>query len=588
MKNPDGNRALRRTASIAGASALVMAIAPLALAPTAAASPPAFGSPDFELPLPLPNIGQKAEGPTFELSKSTDLQDGDVLTIKGSGYRPGDGVYLTQTIDKPVVGFPSNYGEAVKVTPDDNGTFTAEMPINTGFNDVDCRKRQCYVASFTAFPNLTDRSQDHWAPIKFADDAKAPELTEGPTATHPGAGAPPSGTGGSATSGNGSATTPSGATVTVSPYSGLNPDGDEVTVTGKGYKNSGPGIYVALAQNDRFTSTNADAFTEAVFIRPNQIGPDGSFTTTLPVRAKGAGNNCLANQCSVFTFAAHGSQDRSQDAAVGISFTGGVGPSGAMTVTGTSGGSGAGVSGGTYATGGRASTSGSGATGQVGATTSNGTLTVNLSTTQLNATGTTSITVTGSGFSTSGPGIYVGVAEKAKFSHTDASVFNTAQWIKPEQMGPGGSWSTTIEAQAVFPGGNCIDNPCALFTFAAHGSSDRSQDTATDLTVAGSEAQKQAAREQAQAMGADQSGDEAARAERARRAAAGADPDATGVEQTSAVTPMFAVGSGFLGAVLGGLLVAGGVAFGRRTARADHRDDAHDDAVYDDGSADDL
>ena len=210
-----GARSLRRASGVTGISALVVAVAPLALAPTAAASPPAFDLPQLpgsgDLPFPLPGKDALQAGPTFELSKSEGLQDGETLTIRGKGYRPGDGVYLTQTIEKPSSGFPSNYGEAVKVTPDDNGEFTAEMPVNTGFNDVDCRSTQCYVASFTAFPNLVDRSQDHWEPISFASDAKAPTPGQNPGGGHPGGGGQGGDGQGNGAGGTGGQGTPGGS-----------------------------------------------------------------------------------------------------------------------------------------------------------------------------------------------------------------------------------------------------------------------------------------------------------------------------------------------------------------------------------------
>ena len=101
--------------------------------------------------------------------------------------------------------------------------------------------------------------------------------------------------------------------------------------------------------------------------------------------------------------------------------------------------------------------------------------------------------MTGQGFKTGGNGVYVGVAEKSKFSFTDASVFGATNWVRPQQISSNGSFSTTLNIEPIFDGGNCIKNQCAIFTFAAHGSTDRSQDTVTDITVTGTQQEKASA-----------------------------------------------------------------------------------------------
>ena len=70
--------------------------------------------------------------------------------------------------------------------------------------------------------------------------------------------------------------------------------------------------------------------------------------------------------------------------------------------------------------------------------------------------------------------------------------------MRSSAIGSDGSFSTTIEVPAVSAAANCVDNACAIFTMAAHHSSDRSQDTVTDLTVGGTEAQREQARKEAE------------------------------------------------------------------------------------------
>ena len=91
------------------------------------------------------------------------------------------------------------------------------------------------------------------------------------------------------------------------------------------------------------------------------------------------------------------------------------------------------------------------------------------------------ITVTGSGFSGAGDGIYVGLVQDDKFSVTDAAAWMTTKWLRSTDI-VGGSWSAAIDVEAVKAGSDCLVNACSIYTIAAHGSSDRSQDTQTPVS----------------------------------------------------------------------------------------------------------
>jgi hypothetical protein len=116
----------------------------------------------------------------------------------------------------------------------------------------------------------------------------------------------------------------------------------------------------------------------------------------------------------------------------------------------------------------------------------------------LTASGAT-VTVSGSGFSATangGVGIYVVFGPKKANFHQDANVFGAARWVHPKGAGGGpgqaalsqdGSFSTTLSVKAQYTDGNgtkvdCLKTQCYVLTFAAHGSADRSQDTATPVT----------------------------------------------------------------------------------------------------------
>lgn len=110
--------------------------------------------------------------------------------------------------------------------------------------------------------------------------------------------------------------------------------------------------------------------------------------------------------------------------------------------------------------------------------------------------GATTVSITGTGFSTSGNGIYVvfGPVTPAPGYHQDPSIYGAFKWVHPGEGGSAleaplaadGSFSTTLEVASVFTAGggvvDCAVTACAVITFAAHGAPDRSQDTCTAIT----------------------------------------------------------------------------------------------------------
>ncbi|MFC9971646.1 WxL domain-containing protein [Spirillospora sp. NPDC127200] len=132
----------------------------------------------------------------------------------------------------------------------------------------------------------------------------------------------------------------------VSPTTGANPAGQDLTVRGSGFSttaNGGLGVYVAFGPKNADYATNAGAFQVSKWVHKNapagstgqvKMNADGGFDVVLPgVKAKytdGNGNavDCLTTQCYVITIAAHGSPDRSQDSFTPVTFTGGENPGG--------------------------------------------------------------------------------------------------------------------------------------------------------------------------------------------------------------------------------------------------------------------
>lgn len=578
--------------SIVLASAIVVSTGFLPATPASAQSLPPIG----QLGGSLPGIGGLLGGSSNQserqltVTPATDLSDDTTVTVSGVGYPANASIYLAQTIEKPKSGYPSTYGEAAKVTVAADGSFTQELKVSTSFDDVDCISTQCYVASFTAFPNLSDRSNDQWVPITFKSGAASQAAqSQGATGAAPSGGqstGQASGSGSQSQSGSQAPSQSRGsASVSLSKTSDLNPSGDTIRVEGKGFKTSGPGIYVGIAQNDQMDVTNADSFgpdTQFVSTSRGNLKSDGSFSVDLPVSAKFGSADCMQNACSVYTIAAHGSSDRSQDTATAVSFAGGAAKQDATLPSG--GGSAESAGSGSFSAGNSTGSSGSsntiasdgssGSNGSNSSSPSTGTPAVSLSTTELNPSGTTAITVSGTGFKTSGNGIYVAVAEKSKFSTTNADAFSAAEFVRTSQMTSDGSFSTTINVEAVTSAANCVENACALYTFAAHGSSDRSQDTATDLTVGGSAKE----REEAVKNGASQTGESKANgaSKASGKASAKSNASSNGLDeadvqtqQAAANSPLQTAAIAGTGAILGALIFGAGILVGRRNKSVD-------------------
>ncbi|TQF67042.1 hypothetical protein FK531_15805 [Rhodococcus spelaei] len=363
------------------------------------------------------------------LSRSTGLGTGDAVTVSGTGFKPNTPLYLAQTVAKPAIGFPTTYGQESKVTTDAAGAFTVDVEVARTFKGVDCLRTDCFVATFAAFPSIfTDRSQDVWNPISFASDAEV------------------------AAEGSGAAPGSGGPVTTVAKTSGISAAGKTIRISGTGFSAAGAGIYVGLAETAKYNPMNADSFAATVYVRSSEI-TGGAWTVDLPVQARVGDTDCLARPCAIYTLAAHGSADRSQDTVTAVTFDSAGAP--AVTPTATP--------------------------------TPAGTPVVSASrTARLDAAGDT-VTVSGTGFSTGGPGIYVGVAQSDRFSTTDASAFQDAKYIRTSDMS-GGAWSTTLNVTGAFGDSDCTRNACAIYTLAAHGSADRSQDTATPITFVGTAA----------------------------------------------------------------------------------------------------
>ncbi len=178
---------------------------------------------------------------------------------------------------------------------------------------------------------------------------------------------------------------PAVLTLTVSKTSGLNPDGESVTVTGSGYDTS-KGVYVALCDTagasatqapspciggvdmegeggaSVWVSSNPPPYGEGLTTPYTGSGDNGGFSVELTVKGSDDNTDCLspATDCAVVTRNDHTrSSDRGQDKFVPVTFSGQTGDPG-----GSGGGSGGGSANGSG--GSDADTGGSGNSGNSG------------------------------------------------------------------------------------------------------------------------------------------------------------------------------------------------------------------------------
>lgn len=347
--------------------------------------------------------------------------------------------------------------------------------------------------------------------------------------------------------------------VTVTPSTALNPEGASLAVSGTGFATTGPGFYLGVGPKSATSDPNwyrtaahfqAVKWATVAGSYGVTIQPDGSFSATLAnVKAVFASNgravDCRTEECGLFTFAAHGSADRGQDTYAPISFTTPaettltVVPSTASAVEGTavtltatvtpsavagsveffdgsvSLGSGsvvagtASISASALAVGSHAITAtftpadASTATpATAAAVTVVVTAAVTPGTPRVTVTPATGIdpeagllTVSGTGFATTGVGFYLGVGPKAALNDpnwfVNADYFQATAWATTAgtygpKIQPDGSLSYTITGltQVFTAHGRQVDcgtEECGVFTFAAHGSANRGQDTYTPI-----------------------------------------------------------------------------------------------------------
>lgn len=273
-------------------------------------------TPDPEPPVTT-EPGTEDPTPAIVVSNTTGLaSDGTAtVTVTGTDFDPAVvdgqagspvGVYVAIGVGASAT-YPEAYTSAKYIRPTGpdpetsggakikaDGTFSATITVNPVFaaqgRAVNCYVQQCSIYVFSAHTGT-------YAPWTFTKTA----------ATF---------------------AAPSSAMLAVSKTTNLDPSGETVTVTGAGYAQTAPGIYVVFGPVDTAAQWWLDAslFGDAKWLNNTALGANGTFTTTLNVVGSYDANGTVdcaaaAGACSVATMKAHGTPDRTQDVVVPLTFS---------------------------------------------------------------------------------------------------------------------------------------------------------------------------------------------------------------------------------------------------------------------------
>ena len=124
--------------------------------------------------------GEPAHDPKVTVSKTEELNpEGETVTVDGTGFRPGQGVYVALTAaERSADSFPEHHTGAVWLrgadAPGDEGIFSTEVEVSGAYDaeetTYDCVETRCYIAVFNDHTDIGNRDQDVWTPISFATE----------------------------------------------------------------------------------------------------------------------------------------------------------------------------------------------------------------------------------------------------------------------------------------------------------------------------------------------------------------------------------------------------------------------------------
>jgi hypothetical protein len=405
------------------------------------------------------------------LTVSTANGAGGTVVVRGTDFAqsytpapgtgaptPNAGFYLAQgvvsggTVKLGTVSKWISAGNASTTSRDalaSDGSFSTTLPVTTTLDsgNVDCKTTTCVILAWPAQSNPAATGL-----IAQTNLGYGPSLTSAPS--------------------------------TVA-------SGDAVTVTGSGFlqaytpapgtgaPTSNAGFYVAQGAfvNGAFKLASASKWLNPANVAPtttqDKLNSDGSFSTTLPSTQtlNSGATDCATYTCFVLAWPAQSNPTAANLIVVGSSLT--VNPA-ATPDPGTGGDTGGG---------------------------STGTPSLSVSQTSgLSPLQPTTVTVTGSGYKTTPPGIYVawgtmaGNLDRGAYSPATKYVNTTnGDDASHARLNADGSFSTTLTLAPTFGTTNCTLVQCYVQTFAAQGTDDPSQAKAVAVSFSSTVATPEAA-----------------------------------------------------------------------------------------------
>ena len=138
----------------------------------------------------------QSASPSVIVRPATGVAPGAMVTVDGSGFAPGGGVYV-MFCAKPTAATGTADGRAKACNPDQandhtvwktpiaaDGRFSVQLKVESSFGSTDCTKVECGVfVRRDHMGGATDFSQDAYTPVAFAAATQGTTTTAAPSTT---------------------------------------------------------------------------------------------------------------------------------------------------------------------------------------------------------------------------------------------------------------------------------------------------------------------------------------------------------------------------------------------------------------------
>ncbi|MFK3978932.1 hypothetical protein ACI2K4_01000 [Micromonospora sp. NPDC050397] len=142
-------------------------------------------------PVYADTIGTGPNGQRLTVSKTAAVsRTGETVTVSGTGYNTGKGIYVAFCVDNGpgalptpcgggadtsgssgasqwISSNPPSYGEGLAIPYGPGGSFRVQIRLSPTIGDTDCTVRRCVVATRNDHTRGSDRTQDVLVPVTF-------------------------------------------------------------------------------------------------------------------------------------------------------------------------------------------------------------------------------------------------------------------------------------------------------------------------------------------------------------------------------------------------------------------------------------